>query len=109
MEVNGEPYIPAAKPALASHQEARFCLVAYNVGSELTVDSEVLGGNGEVILEAGEVDVLERTVTGIDGLDKLLATFRPNGLSPGNYTLKVAIHDPTAGLLGTNSIPFSIR
>ncbi len=107
--VNGEPYIPAAKPALASHQEARFCLVAYNVGSELTVDSEVLGGNGEVILEAGEVDVLERTVTGIDGLDKLLATFRPNGLSPGNYTLKVAIHDPTAGLLGTNSIPFSIR
>lgn len=107
--VNGDPYIPSARPALASHQEARFCLVAYNLGGELLLDGQVLGGDGEVILDGGEISLVERTVTGIDGLDKLLATFRPNGLDPGDYTLRVALRDPVAGLLGTNSIPFRIQ
>ncbi len=46
--VNGEPYVPAARPALSAADTARLCLVAYNLGKgqldDLKVAGEVLGG-----------------------------------------------------------------
>lgn len=107
--VNGEPYVPAARPALDSDEAAHFCLVGYNLGGDgLVLDGRVLDADGEEVAAAGVVELLERTVTGIRGLDKLLATFRPNGLEAGTYTLHVAVRDSAAGVVGTNSIPFTI-
>ncbi len=52
--------------------------------------------------------MIERTVTGIDGLDKLRARFSAAGLDSGSYTLQVAVLRPATGERQVNSIPFSI-
>ncbi len=106
--VNGEPYIPAALPSLKQQEEADVCLVAYNIGEgEIDLDSTIVAENGEVI-DSGVLALRERTITGIEGLDKLLATFRPTGLEAGNYTLKVALRNLSSGAIETNSIPFAL-
>lgn len=107
--VNGEPYIPAARPALASGDEAALCLVAYNLGDgDLSVDSTIVAEDGRV-LDGGSLSLVERTVTGIEGLDKVLATFRPEGLEAGRYTLQVELTHERTGLTERNSIPFNVR
>ncbi len=106
--VNGDPFVPAARPGLRAGDEARFCLVAYNLGrGDLVLDARVIAADGQAV-EGGRVELDERTVTGIEGLDKLLATFRPSGLGLGDYRLEVAVRDPAGNVTHTNSIPFSI-
>ena len=106
--VKGEPYIPAALPNLDARQEAKICLVAYNLGEgDLRLDGTIVAEDGTV-LEADVLALQERTITGIQGLDKLLATFNPNGLEPGEYTLKVALRNEASGAIETNSIPFTL-
>ncbi len=107
--VKGEPYVPAARPALAPAEKARLCLVAYNLGKgDLHVGSQVLGADGTP-LAGGELSAVERTATGIAGVDKLLATFEPTGLAAGDYVLRVAVRDPTTGSERSNSVPFVVR
>ena len=106
--VNGEPYIPAARPSLRPREEAEVCLVAYNLtDGAIQIDGTVVGEGGEEIGGAS-LDLVERTVTGIDGLDKLLASFNPNGLQEGSYRLKVELTDADSADVQVNWIPFSI-
>ncbi len=106
--VNGDPYVPAARPALTRHQEAQVCLVAYNLGQGgLALDGRILAEDGRV-LEAGKLALVERTVTGIEGLDKLLATFEIDGLEKGRYTLEVSLTDTASGSTQVSTIPFSV-
>lgn len=105
--VNGSPYVPAARPTLSANRGADLCLVAYNLSEgDLAVAGTVLGADGAEVRTA-KLDV-ERTVTGIRGLDKLLATFEPEGLAAGEYTLRVAVEDSGAGVTRWNTIPFTI-
>ena len=106
--VNGNPYIPSALPSLRSSDEAQICLVAYNLGDgNVEIGSRILAENGEPV-NGGQLALVERTVTGIDGLDKLLATFRPQGLEAGRYTLEVDVMHPASGSMETNSIGFTV-
>ncbi|HEY3570611.1 MAG TPA: VWA domain-containing protein [Thermoanaerobaculia bacterium] len=106
--VSGEPYVPAARPVLSGEKPARLCLVAYNLGKgELAVKGEVLAADGKSAPQ-GKLSRVERTATGIQGLDKLVATFDPAGLSAGDYVLKVAVTDPATGHKQTNSLPFQV-
>ena len=106
--VNGEPYIPVVAPALKEREEASVCLVAYNIGEgEILLDSTIVSEDGQ-ILDSGVLALQERTITGIQGLDKLLATFRPVGLEAGNYTLRVALRNVSSGATDTNSVPFAL-
>jgi VWFA-related protein len=107
--VNGVPYVPAAKPALASADKAKLCLVAYNMGrGNLAVAGEVLGADGQV-LPGGQLSLVERTATGIAGVDKLLATFEPKGLPAGGYVLRVAVSNQDTGNKEVNSVPFIVN
>jgi VWFA-related protein len=107
--VKGEPYVPEAKPALAPAEKARLCLVAYNLGpGDLHIGSQVLDAAGRP-LAGGLLSGVERTATGIAGVDKLLATFEPTGLPAGDYVLRVAVRDPRTGSQRANSVPFAVR
>ena len=107
--VNGEPYVPAAKPQLMSNEKAEICLVAYNLSEgALEVDGRIVGVDGEPVEHDASIELVERTVTGIEGLDKLLATFRPRGLEAGTYLLEVSVTDPENGLTNQESIPFTV-
>ena len=106
--VNGSPYIPAAKPVVSAGDERELCLVAYNLGKgQVELESTILGDDGEEVGGA-DLSLVERTVTGIGGLDKLLARFHVNDLKSGNYTLRVALRQPANGIAQVNSIPFSV-
>ena len=106
--VNGEPFVPSANPVLGSQDVARVCLVGYNLsGGELEIDAQILDGNGEPI-PGGAFDLVERTVTGIAGLDKFLVRFQPKGLASGDYRLEFAITDLDAGSIESSSIPITV-
>jgi VWFA-related protein len=107
--LNGEPYVPAARPALSAEAPARLCLVAYNLPKgQVNIAGEVLGADGQP-LPGGRLAVVERTTTGIEGLDKLVATFQPTGLKAGDYVLRVAVTDPATGSRKTNSARFVVN
>lgn len=106
--VNGSPFIPAAKPKVRPGEARELCLVAYNVGEgDVELESTVVSEDGREI-DGGTLLLLERTVTGIDGLDKLRAEFAVDDLVSGTYTLRVALKRPSGGVTQVNSIPFSV-
>ena len=106
--VNGEPYVPAAKPELSPEEAARLCLVAYNFGSgDLSLQGSVTAADGKE-LPGGKVSLLERTTTGLTGVDKLLVRFEPTGLAAGEYVLRVAVTDAATGRREVNSMPFEV-
>jgi hypothetical protein len=107
--VKGEPYVPSARPALAREDKARLCLVGYNLGQgDLQVGSQVLGADGRPFA-GGQLSAVERTATGVAGVDKLLATIEPRGLPAGDYVLRVAVKNAKTGSQRTNSVPFVVR
>lgn len=107
--INGEPFVPSARPALAPNEKVDVFLVTYNLGDGSPgVESWVVGADDHT--EPAQLELVERTVTGISGQDKLLASFKPpRGLKRGDYTLEVAITDPATGSRQMGSIPFSVR
>jgi hypothetical protein len=105
--VDGEPYVPSARPTLNREKPARFCLVAYNLAKgDLAVHGQVVAADGKSVV--GQLSKVERKATGIPGLDKLIATFDPAGLLAGDYVLRVAVTDPATGHKVMNSLPFQV-
>ena len=51
---------------------------------------------------------MERTTTGISGVDKLLATFEPTGLTAGDYVLQIGVTNPSTGQKELSSLPFQV-
>ena len=109
--VNGQPYVPSAVPLLTESgagSEAEICLVGYNLAEgDLSLQAMVLDADGER-MEGGALSLRERTVTGIPGLDKLVAAFDPVDLPAGDYTLRVTVTDPATRARPFNSIPLRV-
>lgn len=107
--VKGEPYVPAARPVLSAGSLSNLCIVGYNLGTALTIEGQVLAADGRAPRSGGKVELIERTATGIQGFDKLIATFEPSGLAAGDYVLQVAVADSASGLTQKSSLPFTVR
>ncbi|MFY9825914.1 MAG: VWA domain-containing protein [Thermoanaerobaculia bacterium] len=106
--VEGQPYVPSARPTLRGEATAKLCLVAYNLGKgDVAVQGQVMAADGTASA-SGRLSKVQRTATGIQGLDKLVATFDPAGLNAGSYVLQVAVTDPTTGLRHASSLPFQV-
>ena len=109
--VNGEPYVPSAMPLLQRGRKggsAEICLVGYNLGAgDLALEATLMDPNGDPV-EGGALNLTERTVTGIPGLDKLVAAFDPIDLPAGDYTLTVAVTDPATQARPANSIALKV-
>ena len=102
-----QPYIPAARPALAAGQEVPVSLVGYNLGAgELKAEGRILDHNGKAV-GAGEVRVLAREGAAGGGPDRLKAAFKPPPLPPGEYVLQVTLSG-AGGAAGTSSAPFVV-
>ncbi len=107
--LKGEPYIPSARPTLSPDKPTDVYLVGYNFGpGDLSVLGEVVDEAGKT-MPGAQLKLVERTDTGIAGLDKLVASFSPSGLAAGGYTLKIQVTDPATGIREVNSLPFVVR
>jgi VWFA-related protein len=86
-----EPYIPASRPVLGPGQEAKLSLVGWNLeAGDLKPAVKVLAADGKE-LPAGELRVVEREKGGAGEPDRLVATYRPPKLQPGEYRLVVTL------------------
>jgi VWFA-related protein len=106
--MNGEqPFLPAARPVVAAGGETPLVLMAAGLGSgELAVRGQVFGADGSA-KPAGEV-ALRGRAGAAQGLDHLLATWKPGSLAAGDYTLVVTLTDPATHREETSSLPFVI-
>jgi len=85
-----EPYVPASEPVLVPGQEARLALVVYNLGAgAVRVRARVLGADGKEV-SGGRFKLLEHQA-GTPG--RLLASYDPPRLPPGQYQLQVTLTD----------------
>ena len=99
-----ESYIPAGHPVLSEGQETRMTLVGYNLGTgELQTESRILRKDGKEV-GAADVKVVEREP---GTPDRLLATFKPSKLEPGEYLLRVTVTNG-AGLSQSSTAPFVV-
>lgn len=106
--LKGQPYVPAARPALGGADKAQLCLVGYDLGKgDLTLEGKVVAADGSAST-GGSLALVERTKSGIPGRDVLLATFEPTGLHPGDYVLRVALTNRANGHTEGSSLPFQV-
>ncbi len=102
-----EPFIPASKPVLAANQGARVAVMAYNLGSgEVRAEAGVLGADGQPVA-GGALQLTGRESGGGRAPDRLVGTFTPSGLRPGEYLLRVTVTD-AGGAAQTSTIPFVV-
>ena len=107
--INGEPYVPSARPLLERGEPARLALVGYNLShGDLRVEGRLSSEAGEKLGDA-PLTLVERTVTGMGGIDKLLASLRTDDVAAGDYLLHVAVVDAASGTRHESSIPITVR
>jgi hypothetical protein len=105
--MNGErPFLPAARPLVAAGGETALVLMESGLGAgDLAVHGQVFGADGSA--KPGEV-ALSGRAGAAQGLDHLLATFKPGNLPAGDYTLVVTLSNPATRRELTSSIPFAV-
>ena len=59
-------------------------------------------------IEGGSFVLVERTITGISGQDKVLGRFLIEGLEAGEYTVQFSLDDPEYGPIHSSSVPFTV-
>jgi VWFA-related protein len=101
-----QPFVPEADPELAAGEEVRLFVAGYHLATgDLRVSGRVLGPDGKPV--AGGVLTGVGRVTAGDGLDRVLATFRPEGLAPGDYRLEVTLAEPSGAAVKATA-PFAV-
>lgn len=93
--IHGEPFVPAVAPVLGPEQEIDLCLIAYNLGvEELEISGTVLSAEGSEV-STGAFELTDHIIATQSGIDKMVVRFRPQGLDPGRYTLRLDLVDPS--------------
>ena len=102
-----QPFIPAARPALAAGGESRLSLAGWGLGSgPLTAEAQLYGADGAP--RPGSELRLQGRASAAAGCDQVPATFRPGDVAAGPYTLVVTLTDPTSGRRQSSSIPVTV-
>ena len=103
--VAGEPFIPAALPTVAMGSETQVAVVTYNVTAKVAA----LAVKGEVVSSDGQTRAVPLTIVKASDVErgggrKLMLSWKPEGLTPGRYALKVAVSGA-----GESSAAFEVR
>lgn len=106
--LDGEPFVPAVRPAMRPGESAGVVFIAYNLpAAQPDVGSAVRNAAGDVVAR-NVLRRIERTVSGIQGVEKLRARFAPDDLEPGEHSLHLEVTDPATGRASSHSLPFVV-
>jgi hypothetical protein len=92
--IGGDAFIPAALPVVDRGSPVQVAVVTYNFapGSDpLQVVSEILGPDGQP--RKADVQVVRRSDRERGGARSVMLSFKPEGLEPGRYALRVRVSD----------------
>ncbi len=102
-----QPYIPASRAVLTPGQDSRLVLVGYNLQpGEWKTEAQVMSADGKE-MPGGAFKVVDKEAGSGAGPSRLLATFQPPELPPGNYSLRVTLTDGE-GKAETSMAPFTV-
>ena len=110
--LGNESFVPAVSPVLAANEEVRVAVVAYDFAAEgkpgtLAVAFRVVGADGR------ETPVEPRLEKSSDfergGGQKRFYAFRPSGLGPGHYTLKVLVTEASSHASAESAGAFDMK
>jgi len=102
--VQGDSFIPAAMPVLSAGTAAQVAVMSFNLGSA-PLKTEVLGSDGT--RRNVDVQMVRRSDTEPDGAGAFLFSFKPDGLEPGPYLLRVSAPDARGAVEASS--PFEVR
>jgi len=102
-----QPYVPVVRPALVAGQDARVILQGFNLGEgDWKAEAKVVGADGKEV-PGGALQLGEKEAGGAGKPTRMVATFRPPSLPPGNYQLRVTLTNG-AGKSETSTAHFSV-
>lgn len=102
-----QPFIPSVRPRFHPGDRARLVLTGFHLAPGSKLEGHVLGLDGQPV--GGGKLALEGPAPTAQGRPAgLTATFNTAGLTPGDYTLRVALVDPASGAREESSLPLSI-
>ncbi len=99
--VGSDAFIPSARPRVTNGKASSVCLLAfegenqYDPGASFEIRSRVTDASGQAV-SAGRFE-LTRSLGDDDGFRRFIMSFTPEGLTPGDYTLRVGLVDPASG------------
>jgi hypothetical protein len=103
-QLEGNAYMPAAKPVLAADGEARFIVLGYNLGDgSVPLETQFLTADGATV-EGPTVSFVSRGEGATPESTQLVLTLAANGLPAGEYRLVTSLE----GQSRTTSIPFVV-
>jgi VWFA-related protein len=101
-----QPFVPAAKPALAPGREVRIVLAGYNLGAGPWKGAATVVAAGGREIPGGNLAITGRLDGGAGGPDRAVATFRlPADLAPGDYEMRITL---AGSAPRTSSLRFSV-
>lgn len=113
--LGGESFVPAAAPVLDAGTEVKIAVVTFNYPSgpeggkppALALSPAILG-NGRAWPVTG-FRLLGQSGVEKSGARKILLAFKPDGLPPGKYRLKLGVSEATSGATADGMAGFEVR
>jgi VWFA-related protein len=106
--LDGQPFVPAARPVIRSDQASQVSLVGYNLApGDLAPVARLLDVGGDSV---GDVRIVVdgRAPGALAGQELLTARIVAAGVAEGSYTLEVTVPDVSGGVR-TSSIPVVVE
>jgi VWFA-related protein len=105
--IQGQSYVPAARPVVAASGTAQFFLLGYHLSPDsLALEVSVTTAEGQPVPGA-QVAFVERSETGQPDQERLVLTLQSDGLAVGEYLLVANLTDQSSATART-SIPFVV-
>jgi VWFA-related protein len=107
--IGGLSFVPAVRPTLGRDEAIGVFLLGSDLSQpDLIIASRVLTAAGEVA-SGGALDLMERLVDDPDGLDRVVGTFRPSGLTAGEYRLEITAALESGEILASTTSSFVVQ
>jgi hypothetical protein len=103
----GTTYVPRDRPSLKAAGEYKVALLAWGTPTEgLGLSPVIVKPDGST--EPASLSIVGRTQPNDFGDSQLLFAFKPHGLAPGTYELRLGVK-PQSGAEAQYSLPFSVE